>query len=449
VTSKLDLVVIGTGAGASGVATRCRERGWSVAMVDSRPYGGTCALRGCEPKKVLVSAAHALDAARSLRGKGVEGDVRIAWPELMAFKRTFTEPIPPSREQSFAKAGIVMLHGDARFEGPGVVAVGAERYEAGRFHLATGARPAPLPIPGAELLTTSDAFLELETLPPRLLFLGSGFISFEFAHVAAIAGAQVTMLERAAQPLAGFDPDLVALLVARTRALGIELRLSTQVRAIERRGAELSVRCDGPGGEQLALACDRVVHGAGRVPDLDRLELARAGVAYDARGITVNPYMQSVSNPAVYAAGDAAAGGLPLTPVAALEAEVAAANLIEGNHRAIGYPPTPSVVFTSPPLAAVGLREDQAREQGLKFDVRHARTSSWSSSRRAGEEFSAHKILIEQGSGRILGAHLLGPRADEIINLFALAMRTNLSASELEQTLFAYPTFGSDVVYML
>lgn len=443
-----DLIVLGTGAGGAAVATKCRKAGWTVAIVDSRPYGGTCALRGCDPKKVLVGAAEAIDAACRLRGNGVDGEVRIRWQELMRFKRSFTQPVPLSRERALAEAGIETLHGIARFVGPTSVEVGGARLDARYVHVASGAKPADLPIGGIEHLTTSDQFLELDDLPRRVVFLGSGYIAFEFAHIAASAGAEVTMLEMLDRPLVGFDSDLVRLLVERTGSMGIDLRVQTRVDAIEKQGTALVVHATSEAGP-VTIEADIVVHSAGRVPDLGDLDLEKAGVEHDQRGIVVNEYMQSVSNSAVYAAGDVAKGGLPLTPVASFEAHVAAANLLEGNHRAIEYPPMPSVVFTLPPLASVGMLEEEAVAQGLRFETKHERTSSWYSSRRVGEEVSGYKVLVEEQSGKILGAHLLGPHADELINLFALAMRCGMTRRDIKQSIFAYPTVGSDMPYMV
>lgn len=445
---RFDLIVLGTGAGGSAVASKCRKAGRSVAIVDSRPYGGTCALRGCDPKKVLVGATEALDAARRLRGKGVEGELRIRWQELMQFKRTFTEPLPPRREQALAEAGIETLHGPARFIGPTSIEVGGERLEGRHVHIATGARPADLPIRGVEHLTTSEQFLALDELPRRVVFLGSGYIAFEFAHVSASAGAVVTMLEMHDRPLAGFDPDLVSILVERTRSMGVDLRVKTRVEAIERRPDALLVQATSDAGP-VTVETDMVVPSAGRVPDIGDLHLDVAGVEHDRRGIAVNEYMQSVSNPAVYAAGDAARGGLPLTPVASFEAHVVASNILEGNHKKIEYPPIPSVVFTLPPLASVGLQEDEARDKGLRFKTNHERTSSWYSSRRVGEEASGYKVLVEEQTGKILGAHLLGPHAEELINLFAMAMRCGMTSRDFKKSIFAYPTVGSDMPYMV
>ncbi|GBC81594.1 Glutathione amide reductase [bacterium HR10] len=447
---QFDLIVIGTGTAAATVAYRCRAAGWSVAVIDSRPFGGTCALRGCDPKKVLVGAAEVVDWARRMTGKGIASDgCRIEWSDLMRFKRTFTDPIPENREKRFAQAGIVTVHGRARFVAPTAVAVGDEELAARHVVIATGARPARLGIPGEEFLTTSDEFLELDRLPERIVFVGGGYISFEFAHVAARAGAHVRILHRGARPLKGFDPDLVDQLVRATRDLGIDVRLDTSVEAIERRSGGLIVKARA-GGVEHTFEADLVVHGAGRVPDIEDLKLDVAGVASDRRGVLVNEYLQSVSNPAVYAAGDvAASGGPPLTPVAAIEGQVVASNLLEGNHRRPDYTGVPTVVFTIPPLASVGMHEEKAREEGLTFTVKRGDTSGWYSSRRVGMTHSGFKVLVEEGSDRILGAHLLGPHAEEVINLFGLAIRLGLRAADLKRMPYAYPSSSSDVSYMV
>jgi glutathione reductase (NADPH) len=205
-----DVIAIGTGSAAAAVASRCREAGWQVAIVDSRPFGGTCALRGCDPKKVLVGAAEALDWTRRMKGKGIQAaKLQIAWPELIRFKRSFTEPVPKRREDEFEKAGIAAFHGTARFAAQTTVQVGKETLVGRYVVIASGQVPADLEIPGAEHLTTSDQFLELDELPRRILFIGGGYIAFEFAHVAARAGSQITVLHRGPRPLALFDPDLV------------------------------------------------------------------------------------------------------------------------------------------------------------------------------------------------------------------------------------------------
>jgi glutathione reductase (NADPH) len=219
--------------------------------------------------------------------------------------------------------------------------------------------------------------------------------------------------------------------------------------AIERQTHRVLVHARTPTHEQTFEA-DMAVHAAGRVPEIDDLALEVAGVERTTAGVAVNDYLQSVSNPAVYAAGDAvASGGFPLTPVAGMQGAVVASNLLEGNHRTPNYAGIPSVVFTTPPLARVGLSEEAAREEGLHFAVHHGDTSDWYSSRRVALRHTGYKTLVEEGTGRILGAHLLGPHAEEMINLFGLAIRTGTSAGDLKDMVFAYPTSASDLGSML
>jgi glutathione reductase (NADPH) len=476
-----DLIVIGTGTAASTTAHECSSAGWKVAIVDSLSFGGTCALRGCEPKKVLVEAAKVVDSTQRHQNNGVSGydKVHIKWSELMHFKRTFTEPFPKHREEGYKKAGIVPFHGHARFIGSNAVKVEGEEekdnnniksntvLKGKKILVATGAKPMQLNIPGsANIITTSDKFLEFgeDHLPNRIVFVGGGYISFEFAHIAARAGAKVTILHRGKHPLEHFDPDLVNMLVQRSRDIGIDILLQSTVEKIDKSSddssyvlqySNRSIVSDNNNHNQnkatSRIDCDMVVHGAGRIPNVEGLDLAVAGIEHTMQGIRVNEYLQSVSNSSIYAAGDvAASGGLPLTPVATYEGTLAATNLIKGNILKSNYIGLPSVVFTIPPLASVGMQEKEAKEAGLKFRVKHENTASWASSRRVGETCSGFKVLIEEDSNKILGAHILGPHAEEVINIFSMAIRLGLSAKELgDPLLYSYPTNSSDVVYML
>src|SRR5712691_10048910 len=200
--ANVDLIVIGTGAGAGSVAYPCRSAGWSVTVVDSRPFGKTCQLRGCDPKKVLVGGAELVDWNRRMQGNGVPASgLAIEWPDLMRFKRTFTDPVPQQNEQSFAEAGIITRHGRARFVDRTSVQVGEDTLIGRHVVIATGACHADLGIAGEELLTTSTQFLDLDALPRRIVFVGGGYIAFEFAHIAARAGAQVQVLHRGSRAL--------------------------------------------------------------------------------------------------------------------------------------------------------------------------------------------------------------------------------------------------------
>src|SRR6202048_1824256 len=330
-TREFDVIAIGTGSAASAVASRCREAGWQVAIVDSRPFGGTCALRGCDPKKVLVGAAKSVDWTRRMKGKGIQAaKLRIDWPELMRFKRSFTEPVPKRREDELAKGGIAAFHGTAHFAAPTTVQVGEETL-VGRYVLTpTGQVPADLEIPGAEHLTTSDQFLELDELPRRILFIGGGYIAFEFAHVAVRAGAQVTIVHRGS-PLPLFDPDLVDQIVKKTRELAIDVQHGTEIVGVEQSSSQIIAQATAS-GQKRTFETDMVVHAAGRVPEIEDMNLQAAGIEWDSQGVKVNEFLQSVSNQVVYAAGDAAASGAPrLTPVAGYEGILAAANLLQGN----------------------------------------------------------------------------------------------------------------------
>ena len=410
-TTTVDVIVLGTGSAAQAVAYACRSAGWRVAVVDSRPFGGTCENRGCEPKKVLASMAELVDWSRRTQGKGVSApSLALNWSDLIHFKRTFTDPVPKRTEQGFAQAGITMRHGRAHFVDRTSVQVDQDILVGRHVVIATGARHATLGIPGEEYLTTSTQFLDLDTLPRRIVFVGGGYIAFEFAHIAAHAGAQVQVLHRGSHPLEKFDPDLVSMLVQATQELGVEVHVNRAVTAIERQQDRLLVHAR-TGEQEYTVEADLVVHAAGRVPEIDDLDLEVADVARE-------------------------------------QADIVAKNLLEGNRHTPNYRGIPSVVFTTPPLARVGLLEEAARAQNLHFATHYGDTSSWYSSRRVALPHSGYKVLVEEGTDRILGAHLFGYHAEEVINLFALAIRAGLRASDLKQMIYAYPTSASDVSYM-
>jgi glutathione reductase (NADPH) len=258
----------------------------------------------------------------------------------------------------------------------------------------------------------------------------------------------VTVLQRAERMLTRFDPELVGWLMEKFSEIGIEVQTGTAVEAIELADSGFRVRARTKSGE-IAIDADLVVHAAGRAPDLDALNLAAAGVGVEHGQIVLNEFLQSVSNPAVYAAGDAAAKGPPLTPVSSHDGKIVAANILEGNHHRPDYRGVPSVAFTLPPIAAVGLSEAEARKQLPNLRMNSAMVPEWYTARRVAEPVYGYKTLVEAESGRILGAHLVGPHADEVINLFGLAIRHNLTADDLKTTIFAYPTAASDIGSML
>jgi len=447
--SEFDLIVLGAGTGGNVVARMTAKAGWNVASVDPLPYGGTCALRGCDPKKMLVAVTEGLERVRNLKGKGLEGDIAVNWPDMIAFKRSFTEDMPPRTEAGLVEAGVTTFHGEARFTGLDTIEVNGQSLRSQNFHIATGARPSKLDITGEHLLTTSTDFLALSEKPQRIVFVGGGFIALEFSHIAKRAGGtEVTVLEMMELPLGKFDPDLVKMLVQATVDLGINMRTEVKVLSIERSGESFAVTFETPSGEEK-IYCDLVVHATGRAPNIERLNLEAADVDFGPNGIKVSSYMRT-TNPAIFAAGDCADSGPRLTPVSANEARIAGKNLLAGrDEQQMNYPPIPSVVFTLPPLATVGLSEAEARKQNLAFDVHFAKTDDWYSSLRVGAQRTAFKVLVEKKTGLILGVHLLGPGAEEQINLFAMAMGAGIPANEIKRMIFAYPSYASDIGSMV
>ena len=450
-TRNFDLIVLGVGMAAVNAANKCASAGWSVAVVDELPYGGTCALRGCDPKKMLRRGAEIIDAARLMHGKGIEpNDIAINWPDLVAFTQTFTDKMPGRIENGLESNGVTTLHGKARFVGEDTVEIDGEgQFQANHFLIATGAKPRTIDVPGSEHLTDSTEFMRLDALPERILFIGGGFISFEFGHIAARAGSEVCMIDRGERPLKGFDADLVERLVARGEEVGVQLRRRTSLKSIKKDGTDFLVTVE-TGSETKDLRADLVVHGAGRVAAIDQLDLAAANVEAGDKGVAVNAYLQSTSNPKIYAAGDAAdTQGAPLTPVAVFEGKVAASNMLKGNRTKPDYAGVPSAVFTVPELSRVGMLEEEAREAGHDIRVVENDTGDWYSNLRVGESCAATKVIIDKDSDTILGAHLLGPEYGEIINFFGLAIRLGLTTSDLKKMVSVYPSVGSDLGSML
>ncbi|MBV8472038.1 MAG: NAD(P)/FAD-dependent oxidoreductase [Hyphomicrobiales bacterium] len=445
-----DLIVLGTGTAGSSVARRCRRAGWSVAIVDTGAFGGTCALRGCEPKKVLWTIANAADQARRLATVGLPGcrDATLDWEALQRFKRSFTDPVPERMATEFRSLGIEALRGAPRFVSRDAVEIDSRRLTARHFVIATGARPTTLPIKGRELLVTSDDFLALDALPRRLLLIGGGYIGFEIAHIARRGGADVVILHEDGRPLSGFDRVLVDRLIDECKRVGIAVELQAEVKAIERCGDGFHVMAR-RSGKKASWEGDLAIHAAGRVPNLDNLALDAAEVERDGRRLKLDQHLRSVSNPLVFAAGDAAQAGPPLTPVATIDAEIVAGNLLDAGTREPNYRGVPSGVFSIPPLVRVGLTEEEAQEQKLDFDIHEGDMSDFQSIRRLRHEAAAYRILIERRTERLLGAHLLGPSAEEVINLFGLAIRLGIGADKLRQLVSCYPSFASNVTEMI
>ena len=404
---KYDVFVIGSGMAGMNVANICASKGLSVGITDELPYGGTCALRGCDPKKIMLAPTEAKHFAENLQKKQILEIPAINWQQAMKFKQEFVDAMPPKIEKGYKNNGIETFHQSAKFISENQLQVGDETIEAQKIVIATGAKPRVLGIPGEEYALTSTDFLNFKTLPISLLFIGGGYIAFEFAQMAARFGSKVTIVHRGKRPLENFDPFIVDQLIEATEKLNIKLVLNTEATAIEKYDENYRVTGKGASGEQYWEAA-KVINSAGRPPAIFDLDLENANIAFGKKGIEVNKFLQSTTNPHIYAAGDAAnTKSIPLTPVAVMEGHVVASNIVKGNNKKPDFKAIPTVVFTLPTMASVGVTEEEATKNNLQFTVKKNSVPGWFSAKRVNEKTYAYKTLIEKETGKILGLHII------------------------------------------
>jgi len=357
--------------------------------------------------------------------------------------------MPPKIEKGYEKNGVDKYYESAKFISKNQLQVGNETIEADKIVIATGSKPRVLDIPGGDLALTSTDFLNFEKLPKSLLFIGGGYIALEFAHMAARYGCKVTIIHRGSRPLENFEPFIVNQLMEATKKLNIDLVLETDVTAVEKTEKGFSVTGKSQNKEQKWEA-EQVINSAGRPPAIFDLDLEKANIDFGKRGIEVNKFLQSTSNPHIYAVGDAAdTDGIPLTTVAVMEAHIVASNILKGNNKQADYTAISTVVFTLPTLASVGLSEEKAKKQGFNFKVKQNKVSHLFTAKRLNEKTYAYKTLIDKDTDKILGAHLIGPHAEEVINLFAMAIKTELTTLKIKTMILTYPSASSDIVYMV
>ncbi|MBI6120723.1 dihydrolipoyl dehydrogenase family protein [Salegentibacter maritimus] len=446
-----DVFVIGTGTAGKGVAKDCAKAGWKVAIADNREYGGTCPNRGCDPKKVLVGFTEIIDRTQKMKGKGITKIPQVSWSELMAFKETFVDAIPAATEKDLTGLGIKMYHQSPRFLDKNTLSVEGKTVTADKIVIATGQKPMPLKIPGEEHALLSEDFLKLEKLPETMLFIGAGYIGMEFAHIAARFGVKVTMMDFAPRPLSNFDKDMVNYIQQVSKEdLGIEFIFNAEVNEIEKLQKNFRVKAM-QDGKEISAKAEIVFNTAGRVPSIDDLALEKGEVAFSNKGITVNEFLQNTTNENVYACGDVSASpGLPLTPLSSQESKIVAANLLnEKASKKTDFPPQPTVVFTLPKLASVGLLEKEAKEQGYDYTLEHKLVPDWFNPKHINEKIYAYKTLVDNKTGLVIGAHLIGPEASEIINMFVMAMCGKLDCETLKKMIFTYPSWASDIKGMV
>ena len=446
---EFDVFIIGTGTAGKTVAYDCVKAGMSVAIADDREYGGTCANRGCDPKKVLVGITEAFQLSKNLEGLGIISAPKIDWEALQKFKATFTSAIPAATERDLKDAGIEMYHQSPKFLDENTLSVEGKTVKAKKIVIATGLKPLELKIPGRDYLRTSDDFLDLEELPESIVFVGAGYIGMEFAQIAARCGAKVTVIESGNRPLEGFESDIVSHLTEVSEKLGIKFIFGAKVSEVEKLQKNYRVSF-GKNGKTDSVITQMVFNTAGRVPSIEKLDLEKGNVSFEKGGVSVNEYLQNPSNPSVYACGDvSASGSLPLTPTSSQEARIVSLNIRIGNHTKMDFPPVPSVVFTIPQLATIGLTEIEAKEKGYDYVVEYKCVPKWFNAKRINEEVYAYKTIVDKKRDIILGAHIISSDAGEMINLFVLAMCGKLTTENLKAMIFAYPTWGNDIKGMV
>lgn len=452
-SDKYDVVILGSGNAGMGVTVETHKAGLSVAMVEYREMGGTCPNRGCTPKKILVAAEQALDAIERAPAHHIAvGKPRLDWAALIEREKKMIAPLPDSFAKLMRERSVEVLHGRAVFAGPNAVRVGKRAIEARHIVIAVGSKPRKLPIDGAEHMITSDEVLSEREQPREVVFVGGGVIAFEFAQLYARAGSKVTVLENAPQFLMTFDEDAVTQIVRESERIGMTLHAGVKVKTISARGGRFAVTFEQDGASRT-IEADRVVNGAGRIPDIDELDLAAGNVRLADGRIDCDDYLRSASNPAVHVCGDAASGPLQLSPVATYEGGIVGRNIVKGPVAKPDYGCIPSCVFTVPALASVGMTEQEARKEerksGRAIKV-HSKDMRDSMSARTYNEHAAWaKVIEEEASGRILGAHLVGHSGEELIHLFAFAIKFGIKAADLRDTVYAFPTFASDVKHMV
>jgi glutathione reductase (NADPH) len=421
----------------------------SVAMIESHDLGGTCPNRGCTPKKVLVAAGHALHEIERAATHCISvGKPKLDWAALIDREKELIKGIPERLTASMIKRGVTIIKERGMFAGPNLIKAGDRLLKAKHIVIATGSRPRDLPIPGADLMITSDDMLNERTLPGSIVFIGGGVISLEFGHVFARAGTKVTILEAFPQLLPAMDADAVAKIQKESARIGIDIKLSVKVERIEQAGNGFRVSFTHDGIAQTITA-ERVVNGAGRVANVDTLDLAAANVNHTDWRITTDPYLRSTSNPSVYVCGDAVPTSPQLSPIATYEGELIGRNIVDGARHTPDYDGNATAVYTVPALAAVGFKEKAARDKGLKIKVHTTDMLEWLSARTYAETLAWAKIIVDEDSDMILGAHMVGHSAEELVNLFAMAMTHGIPARAIKDKIYAYPTFTSDIKHLI
>jgi glutathione reductase (NADPH) len=449
-TDRYDLIVIGAGSGGLAAAKRAASYGARVAIVEGDRVGGTCVIRGCVPKKLLVygsAVRHQLADAPSY-GWSVAAS-RCDPSVLLANVRTEVNRLNGLHIGFLEKAGVDLVRGWGRFQDPHTVAVrsadGSEQLLSGeRILIAVGGRPQRPDIPGRELGWVSDDLFNLEHLPERMVVVGAGFIACEFAGILQGLGVEVIQLLRGERILRGFDGEMALAVQEAMRAEGIDIRCGERPEAITGRSGQLEVRTEA--GE--TIACGGVLLATGRRPFLEGLALEAAGVAVDGTRIPVDAD-QRTNVPHIHAVGDVTER-ICLTPVAIDEGRALADSIWGGRPRRVDHSLVASAVFSQPELATVGLTEEQAIERhgAEAIRIHRARFRPMSQALPARDPKVLLKLVVESASGRVLGCHMVGEHAAEIIQMAAIAIGMGATKADFDRTMALHPSIAEEFVTM-
>ena len=440
----VDLFVLGGGSGGVRAARVAAAHGARVAIAEQSRWGGTCVIRGCVPKKLMVYAAEVSAMVEDARGFGwtIEAP-RHDWAALIAAKDREIQRLSDLYVGNLRRHGCVLHDAHARLLDAHTVDVGGARVRAAHILVATGGAPRRLACPGAELAVTSDEVFHLPALPPRVLVVGGGYIGVEFAHIFAGLGAQVTLAHRGERVLPGFDHDVRGAVEAGLAGHGITVAAGAEVASIVRdAGGLVATLTTG-----AVHPVDLVLAAVGRVPRSAGLGLEEAGVVLDARGAIVVDEWSRTRVPHVFAVGDVT-GRVALTPIAIREGHAVADTLFGGRPTPVHHHNIPTAVFAQPPAASVGLSEEVARAAGHAVQVFAARFRPMRHTLTGRAQQVLLKLVVDAGDRKVLGVHMVGPDAPEIIQAAAIAVTMGATKDDFDRTFAIHPTTAEELVLL-
>jgi len=438
-----DLFTIGAGSGGVRASRFAAGFGARVAIAEDRYLGGTCVNVGCIPKKLFSYAAHFHEDFDDCRAYGWStGQATFDWKTLVAHKDREIERLNGIYERVLKNAGVEIIRDRATVVDPHTVELGGRRITAQHILVATGGWPVKPDIPGADLAFTSNEAFHLEALPQRVIVLGGGYIALEFASIFNGLGVDTTLVYRRDRVLRTFDADLGRFLGEQMIAKGVKIRYACNITAITRNGALHCTLTDGS-----ALESDGVLLATGRVPNIKGLGLERAGVELAASGAVVVDEVYQTSVPSIHAIGDVT-DRMQLTPVALAEGMVVADRLFSKGRRGMSYENVATAIFSHPNVGTVGLSEEDARAKGLDIAIYRSTFTPLKHTLTGRQEKSLTKLVVDRKTDRVLGVHMVGPEAGEVVQGFAVALNCNVTKAQLDATIGIHPTLAEEFVTM-